>query len=264
MSPYRTTIIAILLLSVLAVALSRPPDCRAGEATLRRQPVRLVEARQGDRRYWYDDRVPAAEARALLDYFSRNADDPLPSIYAVPGSKGYCIVSSWDSKSGSADFGRRLYLVRKTTAGYEEIDRTRGAADSYILRPVFFTGSGRVLILAEMGTEYSWGLMVYEIAQNRLKELGPLDAAVEGAEDAEDPTPFAAVKLVNGRWRVEFSHDLVLDPGGPSERKIERKGDRPIVFEQGDDRFFPAAGTFTAAAGQRKEHDRKMTEASPE
>lgn len=241
----------VIAFAVAGAVLAQPGP--AGAFTLRRHEVRLVENRQGDKRYRYDDRVPAGEAKALLEHFSRLADDPVPSIYAVPGAKDYYVVSSWDNRSTGADFGRRLYLLRKGKEGYEETGRSRGAGDSYILRPVFFTGRGRILVLAELGTEYSWGLMAFEITGNRLVELGPLEAAVEGEWDAVDPTPFAVVKLVKGRWRVEFSRDLVLDPGGLTERRIVRKGNLPIVFEHDGKAFFPKAGTFSAAAGDGKE-----------
>lgn len=220
----------------------------ADEFTLRKHPVRLIEAEQAGKRYWYDDRIPETEAQALLKYFSTIVDDPVPLIYAVPGAKGYYVVSSYDKKFTAADYGRRLYLVRKGQGGYEVIDRTGGAADSYILEPVFFTGRGKMLILAEIGTEYCWGLLVYEIARKRLTFLGPLDATVEGEVDAADPTPFASVKYANGRWRVEFAHDLVLDAGGLKEKTIKRKGKQPIVFEHNGQQFAPLAGTYLIVA----------------
>lgn len=83
------------------------------------------------------------------------------------------------------------------------------------------------------------------ISDKRLFFLGGLDATVAGEFDAADPTPFAAVKYANGRWRVEFRSDLVLDAGGLKEQTIKRKGKQPIVFEHDGKRFAAKAGTYT-------------------
>lgn len=248
--------VIILLLAAFCIGIPGPRPVLADAFTLQKQPMRLIEVEQGDDRYWYDDRVPEAEAKALLAYFSKKTEHPVPlMVYAVPGAKGYYVVSSYDRTFTDSDYGRRLYLVRNGPSGFEDIDRTPGAADSYVLKPVFFTGGGKILILAEVGTEYSWGVMVYEIANKRLTYLGNIDASVEREGNAEDPTPFATVKYANGRWRVEFSHDLVLDAGGLTDRTIKQKGKRPIVFEYDGKRFSPKAGTFSAAAAERNEHE---------
>ncbi|MHB8844025.1 MAG: hypothetical protein ACYC7L_04690 [Nitrospirota bacterium] len=241
----------VLLLAVLCTGVLAPLPVLADEFALRKHPMRLIEAEQAGKRYWYDDRISRAEALALLQYFCTMADDPVPSLYAVPGIKGYYVVSSHDKQITESDNGRRLYLMRKAKGGYEVIDRTPGAGDSYILEPVFFLGRGKTLILAEIGTEYSWGLLVYEIRGKRLYFLGGLDATIEGAFDAADPTPFAVVKHANGRWRVEFSHDLVLDAGGLKEQTIKQKGKQPIVFEHDGKRFTLKADSYTLSGTPR-------------
>jgi hypothetical protein len=232
------------LVVFFSLGLFAPAPACADELVLRKLPLHVIEAEQDGKRYWYDYRIPRKEALALLAYFRASVSDPVPLFYAVPGLKGYYVVSSYDEKTTADDYGRRLYLVRKGRGGYEMIDRTPGASDSYILKPVFFLGHGRMLILAEIGTEYSWGLQAYEIRNRRLTYLGLLDATIDSGENVTDPTPFAIVKLVNGRWRVEFSHDLVLDAGGLHDRTIRRKGKKPIVFELKGKEFVPQEGTF--------------------
>lgn len=231
-------------LAVFSSAAGAPSPALAGEFTLKKHSVRIIKVDTPDKRYWYDDRIPEKQVLALYAFLALAVKDPVPLIYAVPGLPGHYVVSSYDMRSTETDYGRRLYLVRETKTGFEVVDRTPGAFDSYILEPVFFLGRGRTLILAEIGTEYSWGLMVYEIRHKRLVYLGPLDATVEGDVDASDPTPFAAVKHANGRWLVEFSSDLLLDAGGLKEQKLLRKGKRPIVFEQKEKGFAPVPGTY--------------------
>jgi hypothetical protein len=229
-----------------------PLSAGATEFKLNRHAVHLIEVEQSGERYWYDDRIAQVDVKALYLHFKRKVDDPVPLIYAVPGMKGYFVVSSWDERFTDKDYGRRLYLVRKKGSGFEDVDRTAGAGDSYILTPAFFRGQGRILILAEIGTEYSWGLLVYEIIHKRLVFLGPLDAAVEGEVDAEAPTPFAGVKNVNGRWLVEFSRDLVLDAGGLHEQSIMRRENKPIIFEYDGKSFIPKEGTFTVVSRNKE------------
>ena len=145
------------LVALLSFGPFSPAPARADELTPRKLPLHIIEAEQDGRRYWYDDRIPRKEALALLAYFRASVSDPVPSFYAVPGLKGYYVVSSYDEKTTADDYGRRLYLVRKGRGGGEKIDRSPGGEGSQILKPDFFFRQGRARRLGGMGKEGNRG-----------------------------------------------------------------------------------------------------------
>ena len=81
-----------------------------------------------------------------------------------------------------------------------------------------------------MGTEFSWGLRVFEVAGHALRDLGEIDAGVIGEDgQPEDPTPFARVTIVDGQVVVTFDCDLSIGTGdvhAPTALK-------PVVFRAG-------------------------------
>jgi len=238
----------VKMLTVLAAALIGmiATHSEANEWQLKKVSANLIETQADGKQYRYDDRISPVDARSLYEHFKKKADDPIAAIYAAPGLKNHYIVSSWEDGTTKEDYGRRLYLVQMKGKTVKDIDRARGAGDSYVVRPVFFVAPGKLLILAEIGTEYSWGLLAYEITNRRLVSLGSLDAAVDGEDDAEDATPYARVKFKNTYWSIEFDHDLVLAPGSQTEQRIYRMKNRPIVFEHEGKGFVPKKGSYTS------------------
>jgi hypothetical protein len=103
--------------------------------------------------------------------------------------------------------------------------------DSYILTPTFYTGRGKVLVLVEIGAEYSWGLRAYEFRDGTLVDLGPLDAALWSGENHVNPLERARVSFGSAGYRVEFPYDLTLDPGGLHQWNLPRLNDT-ISFTQ--------------------------------
>ncbi len=70
------------------------------------------------------------------------------------------------------------------------------------------------MILAEIGTEYSWGLVAYELVGSTIEYLGPLNVAAWSGENFVNP--LARSKVTSGKegYRVQFYSDLIMDPGG--------------------------------------------------
>ena len=71
-----------------------------------------------------------------------------------------------------------------------------------------------MLILAETGTEYSWGLSAYEFRAGELTALGSLDVARWSDDNYVSALDKATVTLRDGRYVVEFAANLRLNPGG--------------------------------------------------
>jgi hypothetical protein len=109
-------------------------------------------------------------------------------------------------------------------------------ADSYSLLPTFYTDDDKVLILAEIGTEYSWGLVVYELVGDAMRDLGPINATYWSGESNVNPLAQSKVTSGKGGYRVQFYSDLTLNPGGLYEWTLPRLKDS-ISFVQDRDRF---------------------------
>ena len=183
--------------------------------------------------YSHEKGVAPADAKAIYEH-RRRGGESVPVIVRVPGRAGLFLVSDLGPPDAPAnDYGRRLFLLQRVKDGFRELGRTRGVGDAYNLDPVVFTGAGRTVVLAELGTEYSWGLVAYEIAGRELRELGAIGVAAPGEEGERDPTPFARVHVEGGRLVVAFDVDMIEDPGGQHAKALAR----PVVFRQEGKRF---------------------------
>lgn len=214
------------MLPALATALLLPAALAAAGVPLSRATRATVEATRGDETYSYEKGISPDDAGAVHAHL-RRLGESRPVIVRVPGRPGTFLVSDFGRGTG-ADAGRCLILLESVRGELRELSRTRGAGDAYSLAPVVFAGGGRTFVLAEMATEYSWGLWVFEIAGTTLREVGTIDAAVPGENGEEDPTPFARVRLERGRLVVRFDADLVLGTG-KDDAPIARK---PVVFRE--------------------------------
>lgn len=198
----------------------------------------MVEVDAGGELYRFDTAIAPEEARRIFRYRQAVAGTEWrrPHIYAVPG-RGDRFVVSDNEPPDTEHFGLRLYLIAKSPDGFEQLSKTSRAGDSYNFTPTFLTGAGRTFILAEIGTEYSWGLLAYELLPDRLDSLGPLNVAVDSGENPVDPTPYARATLENGSLVVAFDTDLVFDPGGLNEKNLARRDGAPLIFKQEGDGF---------------------------
>jgi hypothetical protein len=119
-----------------------------------------------------------------------------------------------------------------------ELARTARAGEGSSLKPVVFVGGGRTIVLAELATEASAGVRVYEVAGDSIRDLGRIDAAVPGELGGVDPTPFAKVSIEGGRLVVRFDSDVVLGTG----KEDAPVAGKPVVFRQDDGEFVLVKG----------------------
>lgn len=184
----RTLLLAFLLLHVpLAQAADGAKDPRCRE-------LKLVERKAGDDRVY----------RLNNEVSFRIGRDP--------------------ALDTATDYGARLMLLKKSAAGYSRSYYSTGAKDSYGISPTFIAncGANELLILGEMGSEYSWGLAVFSYNDGKVEALGAMPIAVEGENDAESVVPFMRFSPRKRSAIVSFGKDLIHQPGSPGEKKIAR------------------------------------------
>ena len=108
--------------------------------------------------------------------------------------------------------------------------------DSYIMRPTFFKTNNladNLLILVELGTEYSWGNTVYRLHGRQLQELGFINIAATSS--SSNIAPFTKIKVEQNKISFDFTADKVtIDPGG--QNQADYKGSA-ISYLYADNKF---------------------------
>lgn len=219
------------MLPALAAALLLPAAAAASGVPLPRATAPMVEVTNGQETYRYEKGIAPDDAGAVAAYL-RHLGESRPEIVRVPGRKGTFLAADFCGATGES-LGRCLLLLQAQPSGVRELSRSRGAGEAYSLAPVVFAGGGRTVVLAELTTEYSRGVRVYEIAGPAIRELGTIDAGVPGDLGETDPTPFAKVRLEDGQLVIRFARDLVIGTGAEGA-PVEK---RPVVFRQRDAGF---------------------------
>lgn len=195
--------------------------------------------------------VDAAAAARIVAYFARDSAVGRPrGIYAVPGQADRHLVVSW--KRDAPDHGLRFVLVASGKTSVRELARSRGMMDSDWLDPVFFADGECHYLLADTGSETSWGVEAFRLCRDSLARLGALDVSALPADTTtglmDNPLPFARMRRQAEGPVVEFHTDLVQWVDLNQDRMIE-----PAVLRRRDGR--PIAFRATAGAFQLVAHD---------
>ena len=138
-------------------------------------------------------------------------------------AEGVRLVFGRDASLDTAsDYGERAMLYASERG---EINRTyfsSGSKDSYAMRPTFIgrCGPHELLILADIGAEYSWGFRVFAYNGRHLRDLGEIPIAVRGDLDAESAIQFVKLTPRDGAIELTFTADVIKDPGGQSPQSL--------------------------------------------
>jgi hypothetical protein len=236
--------IAVLILTtatVLALAGDKPVRGPATEVYKTRD-IKVVETTLERGVYFsYERCLKPEEAREVFKYAHQRSWRLVSPIYCASKDRRWvlCSADTNHESEDKHDYGHRMILMERGDE-VREAAHTHGAADSYILRPVLFYGPDSTLILAEMGTEYSWGYTVVEFTGKKLKVVGDLDVSVkEKNAYCMNATQHMAVKRIGGRWVVEFDVDEVIVGCGSKDQKTVKRPQKgkPIVFRYDGKKF---------------------------
>jgi len=123
----------------------------------------------------YRQYVPKQATIKNIDTCSFN----LLSNYIYEYNNKY-IVAIGNSKPNI--IGKQLFIFEQDTDKTVLHYSSSGSDDSYILKPYFYKCpniKAPYIILAEIGTEYSWGLRVFLIEDKEIKEIGTIPAYID-------------------------------------------------------------------------------------
>jgi hypothetical protein len=183
--------------------------------------------------------VPAADSVNLAEAATRVTDGrtSLGDMWLSCSRPSLVIASGWiPAWDDSVDYGPRLLVFRQLEPHrYNLAFVSAGLLESALPYLYLFEAGSRVLILADVGDEGSWGLDSYELVADSLAGLGILDVGIPAAyEDEPDESAIehVSVLLRQGRWRAYFDTTVVLRPNHAQDRDVLADARLPIAFEQ--------------------------------
>ena len=177
---------------------------------------------------------PAA-FRAALESFGADTAR-ITGIHAVCGLSGVAVTAVWAPERDSGpDYGPRVVVLRTGANRSPHVAfASRGQMDANLPALHVHATGEQALVLADLGNEGSWGLAVFEITQNSVRDLGLLDVGRAAQDSTGDPDWSAAelahVSRGQQGWRVAFDSGIVLRPNQEAlKREVLAKA--PAAFE---------------------------------
>ncbi len=119
-------------------------------------------------------------------------------------------------------YGAKLVAVHRKNGVVAESPRL---FDTDFIVPRFITFDDRTLMLADFGSEDVWGLMVWSIERDAVRNLGVLDVALPGDSFTAGAAPEARVALEDGRYVITIPGPLLLEPSGRGEIVLAEQGE---------------------------------------
>lgn len=120
----------------------------------------------------------------------------------------------YDKKSSNKkDYGLRLCLVDIRKGHENLIYKSAGAGDSYYMKLKSLVNKSQLLVLAETGAEFSYGVDAYMLNGQKMTYMGNIDTVVDDGGSAESVVPFLMVSKHEDVITFSFTRD-VLRPDG--------------------------------------------------
>ncbi len=145
------------------------------------------------------------------------------------------IVIARPDEYDANDEGLRLIYLRRENQRFKIQYISKGAGESYIFKPSFyeFTDSTK-LIFAELGSEYSWGLEVFELKAGEVKYFGTIDVADGRGYNPSTIVPNMIIQRDENGYKIGFEKEVIINPGGQNEKKVDGE---TIEYRQKQDKL---------------------------
>ena len=103
------------------------------------------------------------------------------------------------------------YDILKNVMIYK--DFCKGEED--FMRPHFFKSNSKndpVLLLCNVGADYSWGVLIYSIKNEKIKKIGYMDVSLKADENEyDDPVPYAKITRCGRTSTISFSREVATN-----------------------------------------------------
>jgi hypothetical protein len=200
---------AMILLSLICSSI-----CFGQHYLQKYQPTISTEDRS--RGFFYQESVPLKTAQMLYSYFaSHNRLGRIPSFYTLPNSQLFLATASVNSDTG----GIGLSFLRVLGDKVREVATSIPVSiECVIPRVAFFHDSDRAIILAEYGDDYIYGFFAAECRHDSARILAVTDMSTESPEGGYgSPTDNVLVRFANGTYILEFTANVIVNPGGTDQ-----------------------------------------------
>lgn len=133
---------------------------------------------------------------------------------AVRLRKNLFLVQCRNSKKDSKkDYGLRLFLIEKIKVKPVIRFQSHGAGDCYYMRQSVFKNvkaEKPLIILAEAGAEFSYGVGVYLLSDMQMKYIGELDVTVNEDDTPSSAVPFIKITEKGDQLIFTFTKDVLI------------------------------------------------------
>jgi hypothetical protein len=185
--------------------------------------------------------APPETLAAAAEQFFRSTFRPrfgAVEVAGIPGSPHRLLVSG-SVREPEGYEALRLFLLEESQGGFLVLSRTAHQEDADWFTPVVFAGEGNLLILADVGSEYSWGLRAFVIRGDTIEALPPPLVAAPDYESelgpAKSALPNVAVFSTGHGFELEFDTALVLNPGRRDRALLCRSAPKIVLVQQPSD-----------------------------
>ncbi|WP_321515974.1 hypothetical protein [Marinifilum fragile] len=142
------------------------------------------------------------------------------------------VVGHSTDNSKIENVGLRLFILNGSN---EIIFKSTGQQDSFYFEPHIFQSSidkDRLIIIGEIGAEYSWGAQAFLYEKNDVIEIGAIDVGIIEKPVNEEEIYFESPSRIIRYLEIEYQNNeikfsfkkgetLAINPGGECERRIE-------------------------------------------
>ena len=212
----------------LLLALITSACASADRDVLPRRELRMRDFVIGERRMNVTADLSDADVEAILRHFQTRLEADVFGVWSIPDATGRCVVFAEPPGQPRA-YGPRVYVIARRAGSVDVLHATGQMMDTDFLHPAFFSDGDRVLMLADFGSEDSWGLVAMQAAPGEIRDYGTID--ITGEEDlgfAASALPVAEVFVRGGRYVITFRGEVMESPGAGPTKWLARRGQRGV------------------------------------
>ncbi len=165
---------------------------------------------------------PVVTRLEKLDGF-RLAGFTISEAYVLNAREKFVIASQKTAANTDPEGLQLLYLKDNKI-----VFKSEHVGESYIYRPTFYKFKDSMLIICETGFEYSTGINVFEYKDGSILKMGNIDIASDNDTDTSIIPNMVIAKT--HQYMFAFQGPIVLNPGGPREKKFEGRQVKAIYY----------------------------------